>query len=228
MSEWSLKKALEPGFDAVRQHWRPLLAIQIAAVATVALYYRSTDFQGWSRSIATMKVAGGYPFAFLAGFVAGCVIPELAKVLTGRIPTDRVRWLKDSVFNGVAYGLLGIAVDVLYRLQTAWFGSGIDVTTIAIKTIVDQALFATLIAMPGLMMLFDGRAGGWRLARRMLTPAGYRDRVLPALIPNWAFWIPVLLCVYALPTDLQFVFAMLMDAAWSIVFVFIATRPEDS
>ncbi|MBW7929038.1 MAG: hypothetical protein H3C58_13330, partial [Fimbriimonadaceae bacterium] len=48
--------------------------------------------------------------------------------------------------------------------------------------------------------------------------------IVPALIPCWAFWIPILICVYSLPANLQFVFALLAEAAWSILFVFIATN----
>lgn len=224
MQEWSLKKAVEPGLVAVRQHWKPLLAIQIAAILVVATYYASSAVREASASISALKLSGGYPFSFLAGFVAGGLLPEVAKVATGRIAADRAKWLRDTAFNGLAYGLLAIAVDLLYQLQTRAFGGGNDIATIAIKTVVDQAIFSTIVAMPAMIFLFDFRAGGWRKAAGVLTPRGYRDRVLPALLPNWAFWIPVLVCVYAMPFELQFVFAMLMEAAWSIVFVFIATR----
>jgi hypothetical protein len=57
---------------------------------------------------------------------------------------------------------------------------------------------------------------------RNFGASAYRDRVFPALIPCWVFWIPVLFCVYAFPPNLQLPFAFLAEAAWSMIVVFVS------
>ncbi len=219
VSQWSLAEALRPGIAAVRAHWRPLAVIQLAALVVLIVYYQSPGFRDAAHVLGELKTRVGWPFAFVAGFLAGGVLPEIAQLIAGK-PSP----IKEALFNGMAYGSLGILIDGFYQLQTRWFGSSNDLGTLALKNFVDMGLAAPLVFIPYLIFVFELRKGGINRARMVLTWSGYRDKVLPALLPNWAFWIPVLFCVYAMPPDLQFSLSTLAEAAWSIVFVFIATR----
>lgn len=225
---WRLSDAVAPGVRALRAQWAPILVVQVLAIALVFAYYRSEAMQSVAHTLSVWKKEGGLVAAFVAGYFAGGCLPEVAKALAGRLRKLDRAWLGKAAFTGFVYGIIGIEVDVFYRLQAVIFGDGTDLGTLAIKTGVDMALFATLIAIPTTVFLFDWRRAGFslRALSRELRAVWYRDRVLPALIPNWAFWTPVLFCVYAMPTDLQFVFAVVMEAAWSLVFVFIATEDE--
>ena len=51
--------------------------------------------------------------------------------------------------------------------------------------------------------------------------------MLPLLLPNWCFWVPMVTIVYALPAALQFLLFVLLLAAWSLIMVFIAEGPDD-
>lgn len=219
----SLKKAFAPGVAAVRAHWRPLLFIQVAALLLVVAYYQSPAVREVASDIAALKQRGGLLFAFCGGFLAGWAFPEIAKFLTGQLKVFDAEWLKKSLFTGLVYGLLASQVDVFYQLQAMWFGTGVSPGTILIKTFVDMGIVAPLWFVPFTVAFFEGRRAGFGAAISVWRWPVYRRKVVPALLPNWAFWIPVLFCVYALPTNLQLPLSILAEAAWSIVFVFIAT-----
>lgn len=223
---WSLRQALAPGVASVRENYRQVLLMQAAAAAIVFWYYRSPSLQIGAEQIARAKQLGGLPMAFAAGAVAGGLLPELAKLLTGKLRRFDRAWLGDTAFNGFLYGWIGVFVDLLYAALARLFGADNDPITILKKLAVDMGLFTTLVSIPFGVYLFALRAAGWNPARmaRGLGRHSYRDKVLPAMIPSWAFWIPMLCAVYALPTALQFPFAIVAEASWSLLFVFIARR----
>ena len=223
---WSWRAASAPGVAAVRSHWAPFLAIQLAAAALVVVYAQTPAVREWCTVIERIKVAGGIPFAFIAGAIAGGVIPEIAKALTGRMGSPTRQWFAASSFNALVYAMVGVQVDLFYRFQTWCFGSGTDFQTLVMKTAVDMAIFTPVLSIPLAVLMFEWKRVGFDL-RRMgpaFTGRFYLNSIVPALIPCWAFWIPILICVYSLPANLQFVFALLAEAAWSILFVFIATN----
>jgi hypothetical protein len=224
-----LREAFAPGREAVVRNWMPIVVIQGVAFAIVIVYNQSNEVQRLADSLETWKVRGGIPFAFLAGAIAGGVVPEIAKFVTGRLRRFDRTWFADSLFNAFAYGLIGILVDLFYRLQTLMFGSGRDLGTLVLKTVVDMAIFSPLIAIPFTIWLYECRklASFWQPLRALFTIQFLESKVMPVLISAWAFWIPILLLVYSLPTNLQFCFSILAEAAWSIIFVFMATRPSD-
>lgn len=259
---WTLRGALAPGIEAVKGHWLTFLVIQSFGLAFVIAYYRSRGIQDWAAELADFKVQWGLLFAFGSMFLACTVIPELAKLITGKLKTFDRAWAGKALFTGLVYGIVGIQVDIFYRYQAVWFGTGTDPRTFLLKTLVDMALFSTIISIPTATLMFEWRKHGfsWRRFRedflsrglqpsqarhrqdadatsfRPFVPSSpspfspwfvfYRDRVLPGLIPCWAFWTPVLLCTYSMPMNLQFCFTMFAEAAWSLLFVFIATRED--
>ncbi len=203
-----------------------MIAIQIAAVVLVVTYYRSPDVQAVATQIAVWKVAGGVVFSFLGGAVAGGVIPELAKLVMRRIKRLDRSWLLSALYNAFVYGIVGVQVDLFYRVQAQIFGSGTDPQTLIVKTLVDMGLFSPLLCIPTATLLYAWKRRSFRFHgwRRAFTRKFYATQIWPTLLPCWAFWIPVLLCVYAMPMNLQFCFAILAEAAWSMVFVFMVSK----
>lgn len=224
MADWTLRDAIRPGIRAVKSHWKPLLVIQILALILVLAYYRSDWLQSQATVLSDLRSRNSILFALCGGFLAGSVIPEFARLVSRHKLTP----VKDVLFNGFAYGTLGVIINEFYDLQASWFGNGIDPATLALKTAVDMGIAAPTVFVPYVVLLFEWRKRGWSGAKRMFTLRGYRDLVIPALIPNLAFWIPVLFCVYAMPQTLQFSLSTLAEAAWSIVFVFIATENHEA
>ena len=225
-SQWSFKKAIAPGLEGVEQYWPSLLFIQAVALAIVIVYYQSFAIRSSFAGIASAKVRYGLPFAFAIGFAAGGVIPEIAKLLTGKVNRANSAWIAHSSFNGFVYGVIGILVDIFYRLQADLFGATPNLTVVLLKTTVDMLVFSPLLSIPLATFLLAWRRHKFKSG--LVFQAGfsnfYKQEVLAGLIPCWAFWTPVLLCTYSLPVNLQLVFAMLAEAAWSIVFVFINSQ----
>lgn len=214
-----------PAKDAVLHHWAPLLFIQIAAVALVLTYQHSPALRESLVAVEAIKVRGGLLFAFATGACAGGVIPEVAKLLTGRMKRMGRQWLLSAAYNAMVYGIVGIEVVLFYQAQTVWFGGGNHWTTLAIKTAVDMLVFSPVLTIPTAVLFYAWRSSGFRAPTGGLRAAYgfYMARIAPSLVLAWIFWIPVLLCVYSLPSNLQFPFSNLAEAAWSMVFVFFTT-----
>jgi hypothetical protein len=223
-----MKTYLRPGIKAIREHWRPFILIQLMAVALVVTYYRWPTFQHFCEHLIVWKTRVGILFPMLTSAFAGSVLPEIAKVVTtGNTHFPRERW-RTMGFHFLFFALNGLIVDYFYRFQAYLFGSGIDWLTLAKKTAFDMWVFTTLLTAPLGITAFlwrhnrydtgkTLRAWSWRL---------YEEKVVPILLPNWCYWIPMVLCVYALPSPLQFWLFLLAFAAWSLVFVSLATQAD--
>lgn len=223
---WTLRRALRPGLLAVQGHWQAFLLIQAAALGLVIAYYNTSALQRFAGVLAKVKAGGGLPFAFFVGFLACSLIPEIAKLATGKLNRFDRAWLGKVAFTGLVYGIVAVQVDLFYQFLAAWIGSGTDARTFLLKTLVDMSLFSTIISIPTAVLLFEWYKRGFAAKALLaeLQPTFYRDKIVPALLPCWAFWTPVLCCSYSMPVNLQFCFTMVAEAAWSLLFVFIATN----
>jgi hypothetical protein len=214
---------MRPGIAAVRAHWLILVLIQLGAVVLVVGYYHSASLQSDLVGLDQLKARGGSLFAFVAGMMAGGVIPEVFKLATGSLKRFDRTWLGVSAFNGFVYGIVGVQVEAFYRLQAHLFGLGHDPATLVTKSAFDLLVFTPVLSIPCATLLFVWRNHGFRMRAVFADGLGafYQSQVMPGLVPCWFFWTPVLFCSYSMPMNLQFPFSTLAEAAWSIVFVFI-------
>ena len=224
-SQRNLRTLAAPGVAAVRHHWRPFVAIQGVALLLVLLFFFVPAVTRFCGTLAEFRVAGGYAAAMFATAVAGAILPELAKAATQRGWRLDRRTLADLGFLLPVFALNGLLVDAFYRLMAGTVGSGNDWPTVLLKAAVDQLLFTPFVSLPLVAMLFTWRRLRFdaRATARDLGPAWYARRVVPLLLPCWAFWGPMVLLIYSLPTALQFVLFALAMAAWSLLLVFIGS-----
>jgi hypothetical protein len=221
-----VKGAFGAGLAALRRFYRPFLLIQFAAVLLIVAYHLDARVRAACAVVAAWKVAGGLPFAAAAGAFAGGLLPELAKLIadrrTGVAPPPRTR-PGVLLFNVAFFAVNGIVVDLLYRGEARLFGADTRVGTIAAKVAFDQFLF-TPAWLHVIVVLFLWRQQRFSVAGtvRALRGSFFRARVLPLLLTDWCFWIPMVSVVYALPLPLQFVLFVLALGAWSLIMVFIA------
>lgn len=224
---WSLRVAAQPGIQAVKSYWAPFLLIQGLAACLVLAYYRFPAAQAATESLQQLKQGGGLAFSFISGAIAGGVLPQAAKLVTGKARLDRA-YLKDTLFIAFVYSIVGVQVDLFYHLQGVLFGNGIDLRTLLSKNVLDMAVASPVVFIPTAIVLFEWRKASFS-APRLIGAFGwefYVAKVVPTLIPCWAFWIPMLFAVYAMPPNLQFPLAQLLEAAWCLLFVFMATRED--
>jgi hypothetical protein len=215
---------LAAGATALRRFWRPFLLIQLGAVLLAPAFRLSPRVRLAAAAAAGWKASGGLPFAAASCAIAGGLLPELAKVLAmgPRMLAGRAG---EVAFNTLFFALDGVVVDFLYRGEARLFGGGGGLRTVAEKVAFDQFVFTPTWSV-GIVLLFLWRQRGFSAAAMgpALRRGWYKDRVIPLLLPNWLFWIPMVSVIYALPTTLQFLMFIPALAAWSLIMVFIADR----
>ncbi|MBV6458930.1 MAG: hypothetical protein HONBIEJF_02069 [Fimbriimonadaceae bacterium] len=204
------------------------MLIQLAAVGLLVAYFQMPTFREWCDAIGIAKREAGLPAAFIAGAIAGGLIPEVAKLISGKLRRLDRRWFAAMLYVAAVYGVIGISVDLLYTGQAQLFGHDNRFWTVVKKVLVDMLLFSPLFSIPLATVLFTFQRLGYRHDRLRIDVRNtfYMRRVMPGLILCWAFWIPILALTYSLPTGVQFPFAMLAESAWSVVFVFQAVHLE--
>ena len=213
---------LAAGTSALRRFWRPFLLIQMGAVLLALAFRFSPGFRLAAATAAAWKASGGLPFAAVSCAIAGGLLPELAKLLAMG-PATLAGRAGEVVFNTAFFAADGIVVDFLYRGEAGLFGGGGSVKTVVEKVAFDQFVFTPTWSV-AIVLLFLWRQRGFSAAavRPAIHRGFYAERVIPLLLPNWLFWIPMVSVIYALPSALQFLMFIPALAAWSLIMVFIA------
>lgn len=224
---WSL---LRPGIDAVKRYWLPFLLIEAFAGLLVLAYYTVPAIAAAFDRIGDVKRAWGILFTITVMPLIGITVPELAKWVTGHLaPLDRRR-LGELAYQ-LSYLIINAAlVDTFYRIQNVLFGAEPTLGSVAAKTAVDMFLYNPFFLKPfAIAYLLLYRTGfSFSVWRTRLGWPLYRDAVLPVLIPNWSYWIPMIVCVYAMPVDLRIPMLAFAMAAWNLLFFFMAHERFDA
>ncbi|HEY6476578.1 MAG TPA: hypothetical protein VI456_08330 [Polyangia bacterium] len=221
----AIPSTLEAGRAALRRFWRSFVLIQASAALVAVAYWASGPFRAASALAAGWKAAGGLLAAAVLTAVAGGILPEMAKMVADRGRSSLRGRGGEIAFNTAFFALDGLVIDPLYRGEAVLFGRDALIRTVVEKVAFDQFVFTPLWST-AIVLLFLWRQRGYSLAatRPALRRGFYRTRVLPLLVPNWLFWIPMVSIIYALPVPLQFLLFVPALAAWSLIMVFIADR----
>lgn len=223
--ESRFQRSFGPGLQAVRDHWPPFLAIQVCIVLAVVAYYQIPAFAEFAGTLARIKTAGGLPFSFITTIIAGAVLPEMFKAATrdGR----RLGW-PEFLYMCLVFGGNGVIVDLFYQFQGHLFGNDSSLKTVAIKVFFDQAFASWLMFMPYFMLMVLWRRVGFRFhaLRQELKERPLYRQMWPMLVVGWAFWIPALCGIYAMPGKLQFVLFLFVEAAWALIIVHVAKSTD--
>ncbi len=215
---------LAAAWAALRQFWRPFLLIQIGAVLLAVAFRVSPGFRAACQAAAAWKAAGGLPLSAVTVALAGGLLPELAKLLALG-PRTLAGRAGEIAFNTAFFAVNGVVVDLLYSGEAWLFGRSASVPVVVEKVAFDQFVFTpSWLAVIVLLFLWRQRGFSWAATRPALRRGFYRQRVVPLLLPDWLFWIPMVSVIYALPVALQFLMFIPTLAAWSLIMVFIADR----
>lgn len=220
MTSSRLNAAVRASWAAVVQNWRPFVLIQGLAIALVVAYYLVPSFQGLADAASRYKVEGGLVFSGLSTAFAGLAIPEIAKRLTLKVKTPA----NHMAFQVVFFAIIGIAIDLFYRLLAATVGPGHDARTVIEKVLIDQLVFSPLLSIPYSTGAFLWEEHEFSLARTGAAIRGgeFGRRYASVMVSCWAFWFPVLAAVYAMPPNLQFLLFLFAQGAWSLLLVHLA------
>jgi hypothetical protein len=214
---------LDAGRAALRRFWRPFALIQLVAAALVVAYHVSAPVRDACAALAAWKTAGGLPLAAATAAFAGGVLPELAKLVSHRRRAPWAGRAGEIAFNVAFFAFNGVVIDGLYRFESLIFGAGAGATTVAAKVAFDQFVFTPpWLCLITALYLFRARGFSWAATRPAFGRGFFGGRVLPLLLPDWFFWIPMVSVIYAFPLPLQFLLFILALAAWSLILVVIA------
>jgi hypothetical protein len=214
------------GLRAARANLVPGLLVQTVMVGTVLAYYYAPASREFFDLLAEWKDRWGFAYSAASAVVAGAVVPEALRVLAFQRGRPTRRNLANLLFAAAFWGYNGMQVDLFYRLQAWWFGSGIDFATIAKKVFVDQLLYCPIIAAPLTVVLYDWRAHRFRRSRLpgYLSTAFYRRAIFPTLFANWGVWLPIVAALYSLPLLLQIPLFSLALSLWVILFTWMSEQ----
>lgn len=212
---------MRSAWQAVRHNLRPFLLIQAVVVVFVVLFYSSPGFAALATRAGEVKIAAGVFGAMVATAFASVALPEAARRLT-RTPGIPKR---EAIFQIAVFMILGLMVDTLYRVLAAVAGTDGDVRTVATKLVLDMGLFAPLVAIPYSTLVFMWRDAGFSFGRlREMARTEFWTRYSSILVTAWCFWLPVLIGIYSLPPGVQFVLYLFIQAAWSLLLVWMASQ----
>ena len=223
-----MKRVLAPGVNAVVKNWRSFVAIQIVCVLFVVGYYTLKPIENSCAVLAEWKANAGLLGAALSVAIAAVIIPEIARRAT-RTPRDKPFTFTDVAFQFLYFAGLGIVIDTLYKGLGMWLGSEPTPAVVTEKVLFDMFIFSGFFSMPLAVVLFAWRDADFKfkLTGVLLRRGGFFERYVPLLVTCWAFWFPVMSCLYSLPVSLQFVFVVLAEAAWCLLLVTAASRAPE-
>ena len=191
------------GLRGARANLAPGLALQAFAVALVLAYYRWPAAEAALHSVTGWRARYGVLFPVALTALFGGVIPFL--YLRARPATRAAHPWRDLWFFAGYWAYRGLEIDLFYRGLAVVVGTGHDVGTLAMKVVLDQFVYCSLVAVPMMVVAFGWRAEGysWRRLRERLRGRFLRHEMLPLYIANCAIWIPAVTAIYALPLPLQ-------------------------
>ena len=220
------RTSLALGWEAAKANAVPGFILQAAMLAVLLGYYWSPRFASLLNRLAEYKNAHGLVFVVLAAVIAGAIVPELFVIVFFQRGRFRRENLRNLAFTVPTWGVDGILVDLMYRLNAGWFG---DVTTfwvVTAKILVDQLGYNPFFAAPAEVLVYEWKNEGfsWRSVRRALTWEHYRDKIVPTLFATWAVWGPLMAIIYSLPYALQFPLFSIALTFWVLLLIYMTNR----
>jgi hypothetical protein len=216
----TLRQSLRLAGAAAKANLLPGILLQCLMFVFFTLYIAHEGTRHFLEQVAHVQQEAGYAFSFCSYVIASALLPELLRIVffqSGKA-TGRNLWL--FLTAAPLWGAMGILVDLLYRLQTVWFGSGHDWATLLRKVFVDQFLFSPFLSIPLAVGWFLLRDEGFRpSAFQMIFRADFIfEKVFPVAVAAWCVWVPGVLLVYHMPPRLQLPVAVFIQVFWVLLF----------
>jgi len=224
-----LRRSWEKSLGALRANLVPGLLLQSLMAGMGCAYVFLPSARRAFENLAVLRSYWGLIFSFIGTSVASAIFPELIRLI---IPVSRKRQdespgLASRLLFGIPFwGLIGMQVDLFYRLQYFLFGPSDSVTVIGKKVLVDAFLYCPLLAIPQAVCVFLWKDHRFTLTGfRGHTPVNfYALSIFPVLMANWMVWIPLVCIIYSLPPALGVPFFIVAQSFWVLVFTTLSRR----
>jgi hypothetical protein len=220
------RTSLALGWEAAKANAIPAFILQGAMLLVLIAYYLSPACADFLHRLAQYRDQYGLVFVVVAAVIAGAIVPELFVILFFQRCRPRRENLRNLAFTIPTWGVDGILVDLMYRLNVVWFGDVVTVPVVTAKILVDQLGYNPFIAAPLEVLIYEWKNEGfsWRSVRRALTWDHYRDKIVPTLLATWAVWVPLMAIIYSLPFALQFPLFSIALTFWVLLLTYMTNR----
>ena len=226
-----VSRSLRLGLGAARTNLVPALCVEALMVGLVLAYFYVPVARPFFNVLSDWNVRGGLAFSFVA---MGVTVGGLTETFVVYLHKGG-RWSREDLvnmaFNFLVFGLLGVMNSWLYQMQARWFGTGRSLGTLALKTSVDQFIYTPFLSNPVQTFAFLWKAEDFSVRSTVAKLSHFKQlyviTVLPVLVSNWCFWIPMSALVYCFPTTLQLPLGILAVSIWSMLLATLV-KPADS
>jgi hypothetical protein len=220
------RTSLALGWEAAKANAVPGFILQGAMLAVLIGYYVSPAFADLLDRLAHYKAEHGLAFVVVSAVLAGAVLPEIFVIVFFQRWRFRKENLRNLAFTIPTWGIDGILVDLMYRLNAVWFGDVTTVWVVTAKILVDQLGYNPFFAAPAEVLVYEWKNDGfsWGSVRRALSWEHYRDKIVPTLLATWAVWGPLMAIIYSLPYALQFPLFTIALTFWVLLLTYMTNR----
>ncbi len=217
-----LRSAWEEALKALRRNLLPGLLLQSLMAAMGAAYLWYPPARNAFASLAILRSSWGLLFSFLGTSLASALLPELLRLLLPQSKqgeNEKLGLGARLLFGIPFWGIIGMQVDLFYRLQYLLFGPSETLWIIAKKVLFDAFLYCPLLAIPQIVCILLWRDHGFTVnGFRGHTPLQfYALKIFPVLLTNWIVLIPLVSLIYSLPTALGIPFFIVAQSFWVMV-----------
>ncbi|OGK06455.1 MAG: hypothetical protein A2W80_12060 [Candidatus Riflebacteria bacterium GWC2_50_8] len=211
--------------QAFKANIKPGAILWLLMVVFFVAYATNTAFSTGLGKVSALKISVGYPFSFGVYVLFAALMPEILKIIFFQKGKATAQNLRNLIFVGLLFGVMGILTDIFYGYQARWFGEETGLRTLFLKAFVDQGLYSP-VANFLLVSIFFVRENGFssKVFKRILTARFAFVKVLPVVVAGWCVWIPGVMLVYSMPTALQLPVASLILCFWVLIFSFVAEQ----
>jgi len=222
-----VRHAWHAALAALRANLLPGLMLQAVMAALAGAYFLVPSTQAAFGVLALLRSQWGFFFSFVGTSAASVFLPELLRLLLPARQSDGSTFASRLLFGIPFWGLIGMQVDLFYRVQYFLFGPSDSVPVIVKKVLVDAFLYCPLLAMPQAVCIFLWKDHGYtaRGFKGHHPVAFYALKIFPVLMANWMVWIPLVSIIYSLPAALGVPFFIIAQSFWVMVFTTLSASP---
>lgn len=209
---------------SARANLVPMAVLWALAGVSVGAYYLLTPFREMLEPVVEWHRAWGWRAAFVSQTIFCGILPG-AFLLAFRSIRPRHPFLT-ILAQALWCGVFGVCCNELFRLMAAAFGDNAHISTVLVKSALDQFVWTVAVIAPANAVFFFwlGRDFSFARVKREWPRPFFRRMVMPNLIPNWIVWIPVSLAVFSFPFSLQIHVNGIVCTFWTLMCLQIGRR----
>ena len=209
--------------------------IWILAIILCALYFAHVPFITYffdNFLISIKTFLGPTWFAFLFSGIFCGIIPSflsgisknsgISKISKISKNSGKIKHIIDAIFLFCIFGLTGISCYYMYYIFSIWFGDTNNFLVILQKVLLDQFIYMPFFSMPIFTNCFYLQEINYDISEYCQNIRQiFFHRWLVMVMNGWLTWIPLEICVYLFPVNLQLpimnIFAVMF---YTIILVF--------